>query len=178
MFAFSFGPYIWPKLLSTDLFVIDYTPGWFSSLQHYNWSHGYLWFVNLALSGSWVRLTREDGTLTFGTPECMVCLMYHLVTWCLGNTFKICARSSFFFSWLSLLSWSCLYVWDSVSVSLSGILIQWCIWIPTLCVSPFHHGPYILLAIGRGLGPVPPSSWTCYFKSMDPSTKRLCCFFL
>lgn len=97
MFAFSFGPYIWPKLLSTDLFVIDYTPGWFSSLEHYNWSHGYLWFVNLALSGSWARLTRENGTLTFGTPECMVCLMYHLVTWCLGNTFKICAQSSFFF---------------------------------------------------------------------------------
>lgn len=135
-----------------------------SSFWHCNWSHGYLSFVNLALSGSWASLTKADGTLASGPLECALqnescCLKYPPGIWCLGHTLKTCVHSNFF-SLISSAVLLLLYAWDSASVSLSGILIQWCIWIDIFSLSPFN--PNILVATGRGLGLLPPSFSASY----------------
>lgn len=104
------GFHVWPKPQGTELLCFfNYTPGWLSSfgwtspssLGRCNWSHGYLSFVNLALSDSWASLTRADGAPASGPPECEVwnesyCLKYSPSIWCLGQTPKTCVQSNFF----------------------------------------------------------------------------------
>ena len=127
----------------------------------------------------WASLGSAGGTLATGPPVCdMECLK--ISTWYLvlrKHFHNLCAQSFFSLIFPAVLV-LLLYAWGSHSVSLSGIPIQWCIWIPTLSLSPFSYCPDILLAIGRGLGPVPPNSLTSFYKPLDASAKKLCCLFL